>query len=438
MRGRGFALALVVLVPVFAGCAGTGAGPSTENPIEPCGQLDTSFEPTTEHNPRLRFETTNGTMTIVVYGQQVPFTAGHVNRLAQQEDTWEDTRFHQVFPDEAVFGGDPRSSNDDRDAWGSGGYHFNTVDEHHQFLRHDEPGIVSLLSPQPNGAGSQFVITLSPSPSLDDRNPVFGKVVEGLDTARELSYTPTDDRNRPLYGAHLENVTWIDPPEPAAPPPELSAYGYDCTEVAEPGDTAEHLITVRNTGPSILDGTMETSLDDVEGWGATITNAEQVVVSSGQTVVYGLNVTVPEDAETGTEKTFDVTFRGEESSTSLELTTRVGELGQPAVDQDKVHLRYIGVLEDGRAFDTTETIYVDEASLTWFKDPPAQPQAIPLSPSPETLNKTQPGDLIQRARLGETVVGFIAPEDAYGRQAYGENNLGGRLLVFQVQVTSAR
>lgn len=441
MRLRGLVLATVVLTPVLVGCVDSGPsgpGPSMDNPIEPCGQMDPSFEPTQEHNPRLRFETTNGTMTVLVYGQQVPFTAGHINRLIEQ-GTWEDTRFHQVFPDQAIFGGDPRSRNEDRNAWGTGGYHFNTIDEHHQFLRHDEPGIVSLLSPQPNGAGSQFVISLAPTPDLDDRNPVFGKVIEGMDTAHELSRTPTDDQGRPVLGGHLENVTWIDPPDTDAPPPELSAYGFDCTEIAEPGDEAEYLIGLRNTGPSILDGSLETSLDEHPGWNASVTNADQIVVSSGQTVAYGLNVTVPEDAEIGTEQTFDVTFSGqaENVSTTIELTTHVAELGEPAVDQEEVELNFIGVLEDGRPFETTVPTYTDEDSLTWFNEPPADPEPVQLTPDPEVLERSQPGDLIERARLGETVVGFISPEDAYGTESYGENGLGGRLLVFQVHVTAS-
>lgn len=438
MRHRGLVLVLLLVTAALAGCANSGPGPSATNPIEPCGTLDQSFTPQPEHNPRIRMETSNGTMTILVYGRQVPFTAGHVGQLVER-GVWDDTRFHFLFPDEAIFGGDPRSTNDtNRNAWGTGGYKFNVVDEHHQFLRHDEPGIVSLLSPQPNGGGSQFVILLSPQPRLDDRNPVFGKVIEGMDTAHGLAETPTDNRGRPLFGAHLENLTWVDPPDPEPEPPELTAYGFDCVEIAEPGGTAEHLVAVRNTGQSILNGTLASSLDDEEGWSAELTNADQVVVSSGQTVVYGVNVTVPADAEIGQDRSVELRFTGEgDAATSLELTTRVAELGQPAVERDEVELRYVGVLEDGRVFDTTESLYTDAEALTWFKEKPAEPEPVTLEPSPETLNRSQPGQLVERARLGETVVGFVPPGEAYGSESYGENDLGGRLLVFQVHITAS-
>lgn len=439
MAPRAVLLALLVCTPVLAGCLDSGPGPSVDNPIEPCGQLETSYEPDAEYNPRAKFNTTNGTMTVLVYGREVPFTAGHFLRLAEQ-DTYEDTRFHRLFPEQAIFGGDPRSRSDDRSAWGTGGYNYKVVDDFHQFLRHDEEGILSLVSPRPNSAGSQFIITLGPQPQYDDRFPVVGEVIEGLDTAHELARTPTDEQGRPLRGAHLDNVTTIPPPSSQAPPPELSAYGYDCVEAAEPGDTAEHLVAVRNTGTELFNGSMSSSLDDVEGWDVSLTNADSVVVSAGQTAVYGLNVTVPEEASMATSRSFDVTFEeeeGSEASVSLELTTNVGRLGQPATDQDEVQLRYVGVLNDGRAFDTTETVYVDNPSISWFDDEKRDPEPVTLTPTPETLNRSQPGRLVERAQVGETVVGFLSPGEAYGSQSYGENGLGGRLLVFQVQVTTA-
>lgn len=439
MRSRALALALVMLAPALAGCTDTGPGPSVQNPIEPCGRLDQSFEPANEYNPRVQFDTTNGTFQVVLYGHQVPFTAGHFLRIAEQ-DKYDDTRFHRLVPSQFVIGGDPRSRSEDREAWGTGGYNYKVIDEYHQFLRHDQAGIMSMVSPQPNSVGSQFIITLGPAEGLDDRNPVVGKVVEGLDTVRELARTPTDEQRRPIRGAELDDVTRLPAPQQDVPPAELSAYGFDCVEAAEPGDTAEYLVAVRNTGQEVVNGTFSSSLDDVEGWDATVRNADKVVVSSGQTVTYALNVTVPEDAQTDSERSFNVSFKQQDSNVSaeLELTTRVGELGERAIRQDRVEVRYVGVLSDGRAFDTTEKVYTEDASVNWFRPKPSEPEPVTLEISPHTLNASQPGKLVERARLGESVVGLISPGDAYGENSYGQNNLGGRLLVFQVQVTLAR
>jgi cyclophilin family peptidyl-prolyl cis-trans isomerase len=429
MRARGLIAVVVLLAAPLAGCVGSDSGYEAA----PCGELVQSFEPDTEHNPRLRMETTNGTMTIVVWGHQVPFSANHVRKLVEDE-TWQDTRFHLLRPGEAIYGGDPRSADDDqREAWGSGGYHLKTVDEHHQFLRHDEPGVVSFLSPQPNNVGSQFVITLSPQPSMDDRNPVFGQVIEGMDTARELSRTPTDDRGRPVVGARLDNVTWIDPPDPDPEPPELSAYGYDCEQTAEPGDQAEYLVAVRNTGQSILNGSLEADLPG-EGWGLSVANADRVVVSSGQTAVYKVNLTVPEEAEIATDHEIELGISGAdtEAATNLTLTTHVGELGPRASEQDQVQLHYVGTLDDGRVFETTETVYRENGSLTWFgSEPGEEPQPVVI----DTETRSQLGELIDRARLGETVVDFQTGPGS--GQTYGDSGLGGRLLAFQVHVTSA-
>lgn len=438
MPDRALLVALLLVTPTLAGCSTPGPGPSVENPIRPCGDLDQSYEPEPQYNPRVRMNTTNDSMTILLYGRQVPFTAGHFLRLAE-DDTYEDTRFHRLIPNELIMGGDPRTRSEERRAWGTGGYNFRVVDQFHQFLRHDEPGIVSLNSPRPNSGGSQFVITLAPQPQMNDRYPVFGKVIDGMQTARELSRTPTDDQARPIQGAYLHNVTRLPTPVSQAPPPELTAYGYDCVDLAEPGDTAEYLLALRNTGQRVLNGTFETSLADVDGWNATVRNADRIVTSSGQTVAYPVNVSVPETASLGDERTFRVTFRGQAPnvSASLNLTTRVERLGEPALERDEVQIRYVGVLEDGRAFATTVPVYAEEAPFNWFKRPPTDPSPATLPISPETLNQSQPGRLVERARLGETVVGIISPENAYGTQTYGENNLGGRVLIFQVQVTRA-
>lgn len=438
MQHRVLLVAIVMVSAVFVGCTESGAGPAMENPIEPCGELDTDFEPDPRFNPRVEIETTNGTMTVLVFARQVPFTAGHFKQLIQ-DATYEDTRFHRLVPDLVIFGGDPRSSSDNRDAWGSGGYNLRTVDELHQFLRHDEPGTVSLVSARPNAAGSQFMVTLVPQPAFDDRHPVFGRIIAGLGTAEQISNIPTDDRERPLYGAQIQNITWIDDPAPEEPAAELNAYGYDCVEVGEPGDKVEHMVAVRNTGQGILNGTVESPLDADDGWELELGAGERLVLSSGQTGVYAINVTIPEDAEVGTERSTTVEFTGQGSDvgTDLTFTTHVAEMGERAADQDEVQIRYIGVLDDGRPFDTTEPVYTQEPSLRWFLDRPADPKPATLPITDVTLNESQQGQLIERARLGETVVGFVSPEDAYGADSYGENNLGGRVLAFQVLVNEA-
>ncbi|NCT17211.1 MAG: peptidylprolyl isomerase [Flavobacteriaceae bacterium CG2_30_34_30] len=136
-----------------------------------------------------KFNTTKGAITVELTYQQTPGTVG--NFVALAEGTLENTAkkqgqafydglvFHRVIPDFMVQGGDPKGT-------GTGGPGYQFEDEFHPDLRHDAPGILSMANSGPNSNGSQFFITHVPTPWLDGKHTVFGKVVEGQEVVDSI------------------------------------------------------------------------------------------------------------------------------------------------------------------------------------------------------------------------------------------------------------
>jgi cyclophilin family peptidyl-prolyl cis-trans isomerase len=428
-------IAGLALLAVAAGGCLNGSPDPVANPTEPCGSLASGFDldAAETYAPRADLTTSKGTITLAVYHQQVPVAAGLFLENVH-DGTYEETRFHHLEEGSFIQGGDPFSSREDKRYWGAGGTQ-QVPNEFHQFLRHDRPGMVSQAGGQPNTGGSQFAITLEPLPGLDDRQEVFARVVDGLDVARELSRTETDDQNRPESNAWLHEADIRPPPEPRTNASvSLSSYGYDCEQAAEPGGTAEFLLAARNTGLRLANASLEAQAPGNASVDLRTADADRFPVPSGQTRALIVDVDVPEDAEPGSfEVPVEITATGSQAVTERTLTVNVGPLGELPQSGDEVAVDYVGVLEDGRTFDTTQSVYTEDQALPWFHPRPSatDPVRIPIGDSrlPEGLV-----NLTERTPRGGSSVAELAPSEAFGANDWGQTGLGGRLLVFQVHV----
>jgi len=104
------------------------------------------------------------------------------------------TPFHRIIPSFMIQGGDPTGT-------GRGGasiYGDKFDDEIHPGLRHTGAGILSMANAGPNTNGSQFFITLAPTPWLDGKHTVFGRVKAGMKVVQRMGLVKVDKEDRPV------------------------------------------------------------------------------------------------------------------------------------------------------------------------------------------------------------------------------------------------
>ena len=144
-------------------------------------------------------QTNQGVMELELYEKRAPITTKNFIDLAQK-GFYDNLTFHRVIKDFMIQGGDPEGD-------GMGGPGYNIADEFHPELKHDTLGILSMANAGPNTGGSQFFITLIPTPHLDNRHAVFGKVIKGEDVLKKIGAVDTDRMDKPINSVIIEKVT---------------------------------------------------------------------------------------------------------------------------------------------------------------------------------------------------------------------------------------
>lgn len=135
------------------------------------------------------FNTSIGNFTVELYADKTPVTVNNFVFLSR-EGFYDNVIFHRVIKDFMAQGGDPTGT-------GMGGPGYKFKDEFHPSLAHDDAGILSMANAGPGTNGSQFFITFVPTPHLDYRHTVFGKVIEGMEVVNSIQERDPRDIKSP-------------------------------------------------------------------------------------------------------------------------------------------------------------------------------------------------------------------------------------------------
>ena len=158
--------------------------------------------------------TSQGRIIVRLFPDHAPKTVRNFVELAEGDREWTDpstgrattsklydgTIFHRVIPDFMIQGGDPLGS-------GRGGPGYKFADEIHPDLRFDRPYLLAMANAGPGTNGSQFFITVVPTPWLNGKHTIFGEVTEGADVVDLISRVKTGSQDRPVEDVTIESVT---------------------------------------------------------------------------------------------------------------------------------------------------------------------------------------------------------------------------------------
>jgi peptidyl-prolyl cis-trans isomerase A (cyclophilin A) len=160
-------------------------------------------------------KTNRGDIEVKLFPNHAPKTVANFTELAEGTREWVDpgtgeksnaklydgTIFHRVISGFMIQGGDPLGT-------GTGGPGYRFADEFHPELQFDKPYLLAMANAGPGTNGSQFFITVGPTPHLNRRHTIFGEVADGpsREVVDAISSTATGPMDRPVEDVVIESV----------------------------------------------------------------------------------------------------------------------------------------------------------------------------------------------------------------------------------------
>jgi cyclophilin family peptidyl-prolyl cis-trans isomerase len=129
--------------------------------------------------PRVKLETTKGTIVVELFENEAPQTVANFISLVES-GFYNDKTFHRVLPQFMAQGGCSKG-----DGTGGPGYTIYCETDNPERRTHFA-GTLSMAHAGKNTGGSQFFITFLPTPFLNGKHTAFGRVLEGWDVLAKL------------------------------------------------------------------------------------------------------------------------------------------------------------------------------------------------------------------------------------------------------------
>ncbi len=170
-------------------------------------------EPIAKRTATLR--TNHGDIRINLFPDHAPKTVSNFVGLATGERSYskpnasggdsgpffDGSVFHRVISGFMIQGGDPTGT-------GMGGPGYQFADEFHPELKFDRPYLLAMANAGPGTNGSQFFVTVGPTPHLNRKHTIFGEVADAESRAviDKIATTSTDRSDRPLEAVVIQRV----------------------------------------------------------------------------------------------------------------------------------------------------------------------------------------------------------------------------------------
>ena len=150
--------------------------------------------------PKVEIVTSEGNIVVNLNEKAAPTTVANFVKYAK-EGFYNGTIFHRVINNFMIQGGDPTGT-------GRGGPGYQFQDEFHPELQFDRPFLLAMANAGPGTNGSQFFITVAPTPHLNNHHTIFGEVTDAAsqEVVSKIAKVDTDRMDRPHEDVVIESI----------------------------------------------------------------------------------------------------------------------------------------------------------------------------------------------------------------------------------------